>query len=156
MTVTEGLPLTSSRRHPSMFSLPTVSLKDSFPLAHRHLHLSFFFTCHLHQGDYCLRGTENTLNLAYWGGDILAHVNGKSGVRAAAQTILSNCFLFSISRSTSIVLTPFSDIPTPAPWCQGGCISPALHAPRFKSKRKTTCTSTVKPKLWVQPSDESE
>lgn len=61
---------------------------------------------------------QKTLKLTYWGGDTFAHVNGKSGVRAAAQTILSNCFLFSISRSTSVVLTPFSDIPPPAPWCQ--------------------------------------
>lgn len=156
MTVTEGLPLTSSRKHPFMFSLPTVSLMDSFPLAKDIFISPFSLPATCISVDYCLRGTENTLKLAYWGGDVLAHINGKSGLRAAAQTILSNCFLFSISRSTFIVLTPFSDIPPPAPWCQGGCVSPALHAPRFKSKRNITFTPIVKPKLWVQPSDESE
>lgn len=144
-------PQNCSRKHPFMFSLPTVSLMDSFPFANRHLHLSFFFTCHLYQCDYCLRGTENTL-IDLLGGDIFAHVNRKSGVRAATQTIISNCFLFSISRS--IVLTPFSDILSPNPWCQGGCIRPALHAPRFKFKRNSKFTPTIKPKLWVWLSDE--
>lgn len=87
MSVTEGLPLTSSRKHAFRFSLPTVSLIDSFPLVIDIFISPFSLPATCISVDYCLRGTENTLNLAYWGGDVFAHVNGKSGVRAAVQSL---------------------------------------------------------------------
>lgn len=122
VTVTEGLPLTS----------PTELFQEAPLYVFPPNHLLWWISSPLPIGIFispfslpatCISVTiayegQKTLKLTYWGGDTFAHVNGKSGVRAAAQTILSNCFLFSISRSTSVVLTPFSDIPPPAPWCQ--------------------------------------
>lgn len=96
-------------------------------------------------------GHKTQLRQAFWERDIFTHINEKSSLRAAPQTTSSRTAVSSPSLgSTSIVLPQFSDSPSPS-WCQGGCIGPALHPPRFKSKRnrKPSFTPTVKPKLWV-------
>lgn len=99
--VTEGSPFTSTETAagstPSKFSPSPASLMDSFPLTNKHLHLSFFFTCRLHQCDYSLRGTENTAQIGSLRRGYLCSckINEKCGVRAALKQSAGTTFSLS-------------------------------------------------------------
>lgn len=78
--------------------------------------------------DSYVRGTESTTQTGCLGRACLCSHQWRVQCRGcSSNSVISNCFLFSIS--CSIFRWPFSS------WCQGGPISPVLHPPRFKSMR---------------------
>lgn len=153
--VTEGLPFTSPIEPvpgstPSMFSLSTVSLMDTFSHTSRHPISPFPLPVTCISATFVKEGQKTQLKLAYWGGDIFTHVNEKSGVRAAPQCPEDLLSLFHL-----LVPLPLSWLHSQTALPPQGAKLAAIALPCIlrcsspREKRKPSFTLTVKPKPRV-------